>query len=86
MSLSELLVELKRLYEETNKVEARVQELLKEGRPEHNEYVERDKELCRLKWKILLFANAEPYSHQNRIIAENLQKIYELGFRRGGHC
>jgi hypothetical protein len=60
-----------------------VQELLKEGRPECIAYVERDKELCNLKYKSLLFANTEPFSHQNRILAENLQKIYELGFRRG---
>ncbi len=83
MSLLELLTELKRLYEKTNKVEARVQELLKEGRPEANVYVEPDKELCNLKWNSLLFANTEPFSHLNRILAGNLQKIYELGFRRG---
>ncbi len=83
MSLLELLTELKRLYEKTNKVEARVQELSKEGRPEANVYVEPDKELCNLKWNSLLFASTEPFSHLNRILAGNLQKIYELGFRRG---
>ena len=83
MSLSEVLVELKRLYEETNKVEARAQKLLKEGNPEPNVYLEPDKELCTMKWNILLLANAELYSHRNRIIAQKLQEIYELGFRRG---
>ena len=83
MSLSESLTELKRLYEETNKVETRVQKLLQEGRPESIDYVEPDKELCTMKWNILFLANAELYSHRNRIIAQKLQQIYELGFRRG---